>query len=550
MRYAVRLIYVTTWILLTFLFVACKEDIQIPSEPTEPSKETEKVIVSEIKHTKDGKAYVSYLGHPFVIIGGQIRLDGLMNRGTGIHTPPQGSPLALDYDQIERYFYEAKKFGINTVEVPIEWSRLEIEENVYDFTHLNKILNIVNKYELKLEILWFSTNMVGDSHSFHLPDYIWDDEERFPRMKAKIDDTFIDSYFSWMYGHVGHLVLDTPLLMEKERTMIEKMMTYIDQWNHENGRHYPVISVQVHNEPDGLLRWRVDQKNLHLDGEKVSKERVWEMILNALDNAGKAVKSSEYTIFTRTNMTVSLGVGKFPQAPFASPLDVLALEGIDIVGDDPYVEEPAIIKDTIKSYSVEKNYPHIAENMGHYASTPSMMLQAYQAGGSYALYDFVTPKFFTWMNTYYNSTYQMDQGVLHDNFEDKPHSELTRRVITGIQKGAYLFAMQPIERIYAFNIQTKLPLLEKTESVSINDLQLTIRTSEGALGFVIMDDENNLYVYGTHEMYIKLEGKNISPFANIGYMNKIGEFMITDKLYPSGEYLTIEEGLFYQFRLS
>ena len=538
------------WVCLMFFIVACKNDIEIPNETEEPNKETESVIVSEIKYTEDQKAYISYLGNPFLIIGGQIRLDGLMNRGTGVNQPPLESPSALNYEDIERYFLEAKNFGLNTVQVPIEWRRLEPAEGVYDFSHLENILNIVSTYNLKMEILWFSTNMVGDSHSFHIPDYIWEDENRFPRMKTKIDDTFVDSYFSWMYGHVGHLVLDTPLLMDKERLMIEKMMAYIHEWNKDNGLKYPVISVQIHNESDGLLRWRADQNNLHLDGVKVRKERLWEMTLNALDNAGKAVKSSEYRIFTRTNMTVSLGVSNFAQAPFASPLDVLALEGFDIVGIDPFVEEPSIIKETINQYKVMGNYPHIAENMGHYESTPSLMLQAYQAGGSYAIYDFVTPKFFTWMNTYYNSTYQMDQGVLHDDFTEKPHSKLTKSVIQGIAKTSYLFSVLPSEHIHAFNIMTKLPNEQHRETIVMKDVEITIRTSNGALGFVIIDNAYNLYVYGTSLLEIKIVGKTPSPFANIGYTNETGEFIVTDKVYPSGEYLVFQNGSIYQIRLS
>jgi hypothetical protein len=550
MQSVVKKLYIFIAVCITLLLVACKSDQVIPSEPTEPNKETENVIVSEIKYTQDNKAYISYLGQPFVIIGGQIRLDGLMNRPIGQYEPPQGAPIALSNEEIERYFLEAKNFGLNTVQVPIEWRRLEVAEGAYDFTYLEDILNMVVKHDLKMELLWFSTNMVGDTHSFHIPDYIWNDENRFPRMKAKIDDAFIDSYHSWMYGYVGHLVLDTPLLMEKERIMIEKMMMHIDTWNKENDLHYPLISVQVHNETDGLLRWRVDQKNLHLDGEKVTKERIWDMTLNALDNAGKAFKSSDYQIFTRTNMTVSLGVSNFPQATFASPLDVLALDGIDIVGDDPYVEDPSIIKDTINHYKVSGNYPHIAENMGHYTSTPSLMLQAYQAGGSYAIYDFATPKYFTWMNTYYNSTYQMDQGVLKDNFEDKTHSELTRRIILGIDKAAYLFATLPCDQIHAFNVTTKLPNQHHQEDIVIHDIHLTIRTINSALAYVMIDDENNLYVYATDALEVKVEGLTVSPFANIGYINQLGEFVNVDKMYPSGEYLPIHHGLLYQFRLS
>lgn len=46
---------------------------------------------------------------------------------------------------------------------------IEAKEEKYDFNIVNSILQFANKYDLKIELLWFSTNMVGDSFTYLTP---------------------------------------------------------------------------------------------------------------------------------------------------------------------------------------------------------------------------------------------------------------------------------------------------------------------------------------------------------------------------------------------
>lgn len=103
--------------------------------------------------TENNKTYVSVDGKPFPFLGAQIRLDALLNCDK------------MTINEVENYFKKAQELGLNCVQIPISWNMVEPKENKYDYSIVNSILQFVNKYNLKMELLWFSTNMVGDSFS-------------------------------------------------------------------------------------------------------------------------------------------------------------------------------------------------------------------------------------------------------------------------------------------------------------------------------------------------------------------------------------------------
>lgn len=471
----------------------------------------DETVVSCLKKTESGKVYIEVDGLPFNMVGAQIRLDGLLNRHFQFY--PE-APMALSYSEIEEYFKKAKECGINTLGLALDWRRIEVEKEVYEFELIDKLLEMTNKYDLKCEFLWFSTNMCGDTHSFHLPNYIFDDAETYSRYESK---TYSEN---GMYGKFDWLVLNDPDLMERETLVLEKLMQHVYEWNLLNGKKNPLIGMQIHNESDGLVRWRLTQKELKLNGVSVTAEELWKVTLDALDNAGKAVKNSKYKIYTRCNMTVTCGVGEFPQwmGKNLSPLDVLALEGIDMVGDDPYVEEPKIINSTIKSYATNGNYPHIAENMGNYASSPSMFLTAYQAGGSYIFYDFATPEYFVYMNKVNNSSYQMDQGLLNPDLSFKPHTQHTLDIINGINKMGSILPIVDSTNFIAFNVLSALPKKELTQTICTNNLKIKYETTNGGIAYAI-EHEEYLYVYSTTDCKVTILNASFTYKADIGYFD-------------------------------
>ena len=482
------------------------------------------MLITSIKYTKNNKPFFVIRNKPFLILGTQIRLDGLLHRPVKEAYKDFGTPpKSLTNDEIEIYFKKAKQSGFNTIEVPIDWRFIEPKKDQFDYKLLDFILNIGKKYQLKLELLWFSTNMCGDSHVNHLPDYIFWDKETYPRIQTTENDEYVDERFDMMYGDSGFLILNNQNLMQREAYVLTEMMNHIDIWNNENNLPDTVISVQIHNEPDGFARWRIDQRKPKLNGSYLTKEEAWKMTLEAIDNAGQAVKNSNYKVVTRTNMTVSLDMNSFKEFSQGSAKDVIKLKGIDIVGDDPYVEKPTEIIQSITSYAQENNYPHIAENMGNYQSSPQLILTAVLNGASYSVYDFCTPEYFIWMNK--NSEYQMDQGIINPDMTNKPHSLETFKMIKGIDKANYLFAYLENECFSGFNYLDEFAKINHKKVIKTKNYQFEISTSNKAIGYII-ETKQYIYLFMTESFEIDLLNLDVDTVIESGRF--INESFITE----------------------
>lgn len=484
-----------------------------------PPAQTEETVVSRICTLPNGKTYLEVDGKPYTMVGAQLRVDGLYNRAPQLTQAP---PAVTDA-QLEQYFARAAQLGVNTLQLALEWSKIEPQKDQYEFSQVDKLLSLCNQYGLKCEFLWFSTNMCGDGHGFCVPSYIMDDPQTYPVYTAQ------GLYESTMYGQIFYPILDTPALMERERLALTALMAHVDQWNRENSGKNPLIGMQIHNESDGLLRWRLRQQGLSYQGQAVTPQQLWQATLTALDNAGKAVKAANYKIYTRCNMTVTFGVGEFKEWEGLgfSPLDVLRLDGIDIIGDDPYTTNPSAINKTILAYAVEGNFPHIAENMGNYASSPSLLLSAYQAGGAYLFYDLATPEYFVYING--NSDYQIDQGILNPDLTDKPHTAETACIIKGIRAMGDVLPLVQREDFAVFNLRTELPQTSLQQTVCTSSLSVTYRTEQGGIAFAIERD-GYLYLYATADCSFEVDNASFTLRGEIGEF-VAGEYQIAEEVY-------------------
>ena len=336
--------------------------------------------------TENNKTYVSVDGKPFPFLGAQIRLDALLNCDK------------MTINEVENYFKKAQELGLNCVQIPISWNMVEPKENKYDYSIVNSILQFVNKYNLKMELLWFSTNMVGDSFSYLIPQYVL---QEYNKRLSRNDEGNFWNYYGYQYT----MILDDEWILERETKAITALFNHIRYWDSQNGDKHPVISAQIHNEPDALMRWRIDQKDLkYRDGTPLSKEKAWTMITNALNTVGKAVKNSSYRVVTRVNLIYGDGINPFPEATNARPKDVFDLQGIDFIGVDAYKDNVKHLKNEVMAYaSIAGNYALVAENKGSYANSPSLILTSFALGGGYDIYDLATSNFFI------NNTTEPDQ---------------------------------------------------------------------------------------------------------------------------------------------
>ena len=434
--------------------------------------------------TENNKTYVSVDGKPFPFLGAQIRLDALLNCDK------------MTINEVENYFKKAQELGLNCVQIPISWNMVEPKENKYDYSIVNSILQFVNKYNLKMELLWFSTNMVGDSFSYLIPQYVL---QEYNKRFSRNDEGNFWNYYGYQYT----MILDDEWILERETKAITALFNHIRYWDSQNGDKHPVISAQIHNEPDALMRWRIDQKDLkYRDGTPLSKEKAWTMITNALNTVGKAVKNSSYRVVTRVNLIYGDGINPFPEATNARPKDVFDLQGIDFIGVDAYKDNIKHLKNEVMAYaSIAGNYALVAENKGSYTNSPSLILTSFALGGGYNIYDLATSNFFINNTT---EPDQIDHGIYTWDLQEKDFTPPTRSLIKGLAAAYIDVAKVKPENFAAFNINDNQPKDKLEQLICTTGAQITFQTNNASLGFVL-DMHNYLLIYSLNDSQFKLE---------------------------------------------
>lgn len=514
-------------LLIWILFSGCSKD-KIPPGGNEIILRNQ-ILVSEIK-TEKGKTFLEVDGRPFPILGAQIRLDALVNGDK------------MTDAEIEEYFIKAKELGVNCVQIPIWWNKLEPKIDQYKYDFVQQVLSWANNYNLKVELLWFSTNMVGDSFSYLVPQYILSNIDY--RLYRNDDGSFWN-----YYGYQYSMKLDADWVLERERKMVSNLMNFIRNWDEDNGNKRTVISVQIHNEPDALLRWRMDQKQIrYRNGDVLTKQAAWDMILTSLNEVGKAVQSSTYKVATRVNLISGNGIQPFPEASVGKATDVSNLEGISFLSFDPYKEKINQIRDEVLAYrSIPGNYPLVAENKGSYTNTASLILTSVALGSGYGIYDLATSKFFI-DNTSADYVDQIDHGVYTWDLQDKPHTESVKRILSGLNKTSELVAITPPADFAAFNIQEDYPEQSKDQVVQTTNAKFTFNTSAGALAFAL-DRKDYLLIYATESASFKIENGSLGSVGE-GHFDDQGEFVLEKPIQAEGSLVKVEGGKLYYIQFA
>lgn len=136
-----------------------------------------------------------------------------------------------DKESIDRGFYAIKKYRMNTAAFPVYWSRLEPEENVFDFSQVEYIIDKAAENELKLVLLWFATWKNGASH--YAPEWVKSNHTRFPHIVDALgNETMVLSPFS---GET----------LRADAKAFSRLLAHIKKYDKQKC----VIAVQVENEP-------------------------------------------------------------------------------------------------------------------------------------------------------------------------------------------------------------------------------------------------------------------------------------------------------------
>ena len=370
--------------------------------------------------TEDRPYRLTVDGKPFVLIGAQLRMD--------LFRQLEKKQL----NELDQYFVLAKSLNLTAVQVSISWSDIETSYDVYSDEVVKAFIDYCEKYQLKLELLWFGSYMCGYSVEGHLPAYVVDNPSDYP---------LLNEWCKWQ-GYQGvqyFLRPGTSKLVQRESKAIGKMMEFIAAYDKKLGSPHTVIGIQVENEPNMLA-------TRHNNDHGFSPNDIWPNLLSHLNAIGKAVKNGPYKCYTRVNQTTWNEEWANLDECMYWCRKIVALEGIDYIGVDPYETLLPNIKEKIeKLNAIEGNYAHVAENGGEYFNNDLMALQSLVLGGGYEVFEVVTTK----ADDLKDYTLR---GVYNTNFTQKPQ---TQQLIDafGIFKDAwYDFATLPVKDMHGFNL--------------------------------------------------------------------------------------------------
>lgn len=511
---------------------------------TAPIYDGSPITVSEVKTLDNGKTVLYVDNKPFTMIGAQIRVDALMNTDK------------MSIEDLEPFFKASKDLNVTTVQIPLEWKDIEIEENTWDFNYIAKILEYTNKYDLKCEFLWFGTNMCGDTHSFTVPEYILKDGKTYP----KLDASRTGEYWSY-YGIQWFMDFDNPNLIEKESRAITKCLDYVYEYDSTHEGKKPLIGFQVLNEPDIFIRFRLLDKEVISRNTlaQMSYEEAWGKVLTAIDAYGKAAKNSKYKVYTRVNLAASTGKdnygdyaygiwnGSSVKVPPEWAKKIFELEGIDSIGDDSYTSTVADIKAISYMYgnNLPGNFSHIAENAGSYTNTSSLIISALSQGAGYNIYDLATPPFYI-----SHGSASVDQGIyryIDGELVPHEHKDEVKNIITGLRNAGTLVASFDPGDFVGLNINGNTPLNDVNQTIRTNKLTINFKTSNKGFGFAV-NSSSELLVYVSEDSTISLSNCSVSSVMTGYYIND--EFTkLTDESTSINNVL-IKKNTLYRFVLS
>lgn len=295
---------------------------------------------------------------PFYMTNIQIRLDKLKHH------------WGWDQAAREAIITQAAADGFNTISIPIHWREVEPNKDQFDWTVLDEHLSLATKYNLKMELLWFSQNSGGQvqwlkSNQLRVPDYVLYSPAKDSKTTA--------SEFSIRRDMSDYTMdLDDKKLMEREAYVLGKVMEHIAVWDKANGSKHTVVGVQLGNEVTGY----------DFNSETYSSAQV----ISYLSQLGQAVKKSPYSVWTRVNSIWGMEQGRIE---VNEALRSVYGSGIDFVGIDLYKASPSIIQSVLPYKG--SNYRMIMECEAEVSNAARIQLAALSGNNAYDHYDMCGP---------------------------------------------------------------------------------------------------------------------------------------------------------------
>lgn len=501
--------------LISILLLGCSDNIEalIDRDPeTSPVYDTP-IEVSQMKISPEGRKYLEVDGKPFLMLGAQLRTDYFIQLDK------------KNLSDLDEYFALAKEMNITVIQVPISWRDIEPEEGQYTDEMVGWIIEYCNKYDLKLEILWYGSYMCGYSVRGYIPNYVVNDTKNYPDLNANA------SFIGWLGKHY-YLTPNTPLLVERESKALAYMMDAIWEYDRTHKGRRTVVGIQIENEADMLA-------TRHNNEHGFQPNDLWDDLIDMMDALGKVVKNSKYKCYTRTNLTTTY------DDYIARSTQIINKGGIDFVGLDPYINDVNTLNTMLDQLgNINGNFAHIAENGGEYTNNDILTLNALVKGMGYEIFEVITtpnPRLAEWTL----------RGLWNPDFTEKDHTKKIVNAYKIFKNGWRDFAIAKVGNMQGFNIAENELKEKKSEERSTQNIKIKWQTSDSGIAYAIEND-GHLVVSSTKQdnmQFESLTNVGISNEVEEGYYNSAGEWKTESTKSIQNNSFTLEPTKTYRIAL-
>jgi hypothetical protein len=380
-----------------------------------------KTIVSRVVKNALGKSYIEVDGRPF-----------LYNSVQSWYPPEKDYTL---------YVQKAAEANYKCFTFWLYWQHLEPIEGKRDWTELDKVIDLANKYDVRLDIVWGGTNFCDHLDPRFAPDWVLNNHDQYHLKDPNGNCILVGG------GDMGKCCVIDPTnstILQKEKKIISDMLQHLKRYD----KNHRVIAIQIENEI-----------NIHKFMGGKSKVLAY---INAL---GQVVKQSDYEIVTRANIYA-----------FQMDSDLNALEYIDGHGPDPYKKSVSLIRNIINS-DVNTKLKYIAENAAWRNST-SLIVAALANGGFYNIY-----------RLDYDSVWNKP-GVYDKNFEYRIVTIELKNLNAALNKIGSLITESPKEKMLEFNTEKDYPSTPYQAIKSLSGRAIGFKSRNGSkpVGLVVEKD--------------------------------------------------------------
>ncbi len=442
-------------------------------------------------------------------------------------------------------------------------------DDVYDWTHLDKILDYSHEAGVKFELLWFATDTCQQSHEVRLPYYVHENYQKC----LKADGTPARNLNA---TNLYIMCKNDPELRAKEKEVLETVFDHIADYTTQKGYGSLVVGCQVANETAvGRLHSGTDDNKYfgycycdvcteRLANSKSEAAYRQDTLWEYLNNLSSAVKESKYSVWTRENnyMTTDTNVLAYNEekrSTTGTDLDFIGLDPYSVINgaDHDYIysfgHESCTYKNHTYNYAQGKNLPMAMEFGGNNQDLDESIIACIAGGGYLNVYELLSGKedFGTYVadsssptgfkaRTSY--TYQNNSPY---NWSEENWIDRVRNMNAMLGKVQYQLASKKSDgaggdKLMFFNPKSDASYSASTKN--IRALDVTYNTDNNGVGIAIEESEKEIVLLSTKASEFNIN--DIQEYgiasAETGYFNGDEWVKEDNKEYtPDGDNISV-----------